>query len=258
MSSSILTVKERLMPRGALKRLETQDTLDYEKFKSDMDWLATKIERKRLAVSSNEKLEIEELIRTLKHNSLNEKLKETEVISADLASRNKVDQNLTEEANAIYADYKLSRKRSKIKSELLFDALGKQGLFIAILLTNLILIGLYLYYKIYIPDYGMDTRMEFYTVVAQILPALLIALFLTQKGEIEYEQREKPSFARSLLSGYKFLGLVAFSIGELACLWAIQRGHTGLGVYLFAMFGLLMLMLVAFSKIVRIARDEDK
>lgn len=170
-----------------------------------------------------------------------------------------IGRKFADEINKRHEEYILKLKHSHDKAHLLFDVLAKRILIISTIILLGGLTAVYIYYKIYNPEFGMAVTQNWYMTVAQILPALLIALFLTgdSKNDIGNNKKSyKVSIARSLLGGYKFIGLFAFLIGEAACLMAIERGFSGTGVYVFALCGLWLMGFTAFARILGIDSNE--
>ena len=109
----------------------------------------------------------------------------------------------------------------------------------------------YVLYKVFFPNFGHDVNVEYYSVLAQIMLALLIALYLTgySKADKDMKEYEDKSVWNKLVSEYRLLGIYAFLQGQIACLVAIGRGWSGTGVMLASLIGVGILTLLVFTKI---------
>jgi hypothetical protein len=127
-------------------------------------------------------------------------------------------------------------------------------IFIIFSLLVLLLIN-YILYKIFFPDFGRNINIGFYEALAQILPVLLIALFLAETPEIKsnsaqrIERLNRSVWQRLTINDDRLLGLITFIPAELACLIAIARDSTGTGLFLLSLFGAGPLALLLIKRI---------
>lgn len=157
-----------------------------------------------------------------------------------------------------------SNKRTKVaknglvtfskEAEKLLDAYARNLVITISLLLVLILLLAYGLEKVFFPDFGRDVNVNFYSTLAQILPALLIALFLVGPVDLKLHSKEhlkrlQRSVWQRLTSGDRLFGILGFIVGELACLIAIGRDYSGTGVYIFSLFGAGMLATVLIQRI---------
>ena len=254
-----LTLLELVFPKRAIKRLQIKDDVEYARFKSDMNDFERKITKSGISLTPDEVALLKAIENEDDAEVLSFRLGEMETTLRRLKEGEEIGRKFADEVNEKYEEYINNLKHSHDKAHLLFDVLAKRILVISTIILLGGLIVVYIYYKIYNPEFGMGVTQNWYMTVAQILPALLIALFLTgnSKEEIRNDRKSaKISVARSLLGGYKFIGLFAFVIGEAACLMAIERGFSGTGVYVFALSGLWLMGFTAFARILGIDSNE--
>jgi Na+/H+ antiporter NhaD/arsenite permease-like protein len=140
------------------------------------------------------------------------------------------------------------------EAEKLLDAYARNLVIIVIFGLLVLLFCVYVFEKIFFPSFGKNIHLDFYTTLAQILPALLIALFLA--GPVDYKlqsqqhlDRLKRSVWHRLTLGDRLFGIVGFIAGELACLSAIARGSTGTGLFILSLFGAGILAVVLIQRI---------
>jgi peptidoglycan/LPS O-acetylase OafA/YrhL len=84
----------------------------------------------------------------------------------------------------------------------------------------------------------LHTRIEFYTVVAQLMPVLMLVAAVNGRY---FREREAPPFDRFLIRGFWVVGL----LGIGAALVVVARGHDsvilrGLVIYALALIGVLV------------------
>lgn len=120
-----------------------------------------------------------------------------------------------------------------------------------IVALTVVLILFYFAYRIFFPDFGKGVSLEYYIALSQILPVLLVALYFSgrDKESDVIQQTEKVSIWTRLIHDYRLIGMYAFLVGELACLFAIARDRTGMGVFVFTLIGASMLTILTFGKI---------
>jgi len=129
---------------------------------------------------------------------------------------------------------------------------------LVIIIISILLVLLLITYgieKVFFPDFGRNVHVEFYGTLAQILPALLIALFLVEPVGLKtnsaqhIERFEKSMWLRLTVNDDRLIALLGFIPAEVACLVAIARGSTGTGLFLLSLFGLATLALILIKRI---------
>lgn len=137
------------------------------------------------------------------------------------------------------------------KIDALKAKLSKQLAITFSLLIVVIFIISYIAAKLTNPSFGHIIHTEYYQVLAGILPAILIAVFLSPSRKITTEQKNTTASPWNLLmSNGKLEGLIGFSIGELACLTAIATGSTGTAIFLGTIFSLVIMIPATYKRIV--------
>jgi len=110
-----------------------------------------------------------------------------------------------------------------------------------------ILLLAYIFLKLWWPIYAANISINYYITLAGVLPVLLVALFL---AETKRNKKGMKSGWRLMLSEGKTEGLVGFTVGEVACLIAIAINHSKTSLFVASMFGLLIMVMITFQRIV--------
>lgn len=110
-----------------------------------------------------------------------------------------------------------------------------------------ILLLAYIFLKFWWPSYAANISINYYITLAGVLPVLLVALFL---AETKKNKKGIKSGWWLMLSEGKTEGLVGFTVGEVACLIAIALNHSKTLLFVASMFGLLIMVMITFRRIV--------
>lgn len=168
---------------------------------------------------------------------------QTEVANNKLKTdRLKTKQNKMDKRFAEYKKY-----TSKLGSNM-----ARNIIILAGIVLTISIFGGYILIAIYDPEWGNNVKPEYYAVLAQVLPALLIALFLSNNSKKESDvDDEEISIWRRLLHESKFLGIYGFVIAEIACLTAIATGWMGTGIFMVSLAGTFMISLLLMERILK-------
>jgi len=146
------------------------------------------------------------------------------------------------EKTTIYFD-KIDKIKTKLFKQLTFMSIG----FFAALFVIV-----YIICKLIDPDFGHNINNEYYQILASILPALLIALFLSgsRKTTPLHSKKVHRTPWGYLMRNDTLEGLIGFSVGEVACLIAIASGVASSVLFLATLFSLVLIIPATFAKVI--------
>lgn len=238
-------------PEKALKTFTATITTEHEEFKKQAMKKRQKNERK-LEAFNKEFAGVEAKL----DSQLNRKLSKKEIVENEsLRKRLKTVQGENDhEIKKIEHDAKLYEEQIEKDYDyqhVLLSRILRNLALVTIVILILFTSATYMLYKSIFPNFGQGVKVEYYSILAQIIPALLIALYLTGYGKSDKDKKahEDRSIWNKLMSEYRILGIYAFLQGEIACLIAIGRGWSALGVMLASFIGVGILTLLVFTKI---------
>jgi hypothetical protein len=157
---------------------------------------------------------------------------------------------LNDQLQAFPSEYEQLKQSNQRHIHKLLGRHGRIIVFFTIFAFGILFLINYFYWKVIEPDFGHNVKPGYYQAVAQLLPLLLVAIFLSgNKDDKKEKEIPEPGWYRVNFSG-RLEGLFAVTVGEIACLIAIAYERTGTGLFTLTIFSLLMLTRLTYLRIV--------
>jgi hypothetical protein len=178
------------------KRIQKEIEAENKSLDSEIKILDSRVD---LARSTGDKKSIDESERAL--NKLKKRLERTKNKVAELE-----DLNIAFKKKYDVSNEKMEKITSRISKWIIVD----------FFLLNALIIGVCSYLSTVLTgEFVNGVHISYYEALAQIFPVVLIALFI---GTVPTQAPKNTSTWSLLTQGNKFIGLLPFAIGELACL----------------------------------------
>lgn len=166
-----------------------------------------------------------------------------------LSRRIKASERRMKRHQATFDEYELLVAANTKAIDKQFAKYGRAIVFSFIFFFVLVLVLTYAYYKMFVPGFGQGVSSSYYQTVAQILPLLLVAIFLNGTPDPADDKKPKSAWYRVNFRG-KLEGLLSVTIGEVACLIAISYNISGTMLLVITIYSLLVVTGLAYAKII--------